>query len=732
MAARRRPQLPLPGIEPGHEPIEIEIPTMGWEQIGGDVDPGAHGGIIATGDGHAIELLKIQPVREYVGDKEAAEVGFPFWTRTAYFDMSDLDLKNNDVQSAMQSVGLNLDALEDMKPTQRALALAEALLQWGRGDEGEAGWSDDIGIPTHVKWWDGKVAGAEYLADEDDAFRDDVLGYADIRSAVEVKVQEMADQSSAQAWSTLGDQVKVDLAEAGFDAESAVAVAEFGDAVAVNGDLEPEKTLADVEGELESEGYERTDFGGRIPTDEAEVSAEHVVEAVAKELGRSEEDVQTAAKGLDWWAPNIAWSSSGDGDVWAKRAGENRVNETSRRRGKRGTPTKPTREASAGFAITVYGQRTLEDFARDTFGPNGDAADREEATRAGLVDANGEITQRGWDQLSDDIGKIEDNSLAWMRQKFLGASDQGHDGYDDLVGNVRFDPTNVDQAALIDLGTKERIDMVDTSFGDLGDSALNGVSSFGGRILGGHVTFFDVQPEDMEVVQQTLAGARKQRKGPTQTGGVRRTRGGGTRFSETNGLSERRAALDPLAPIHGNGVAYFDVDGDPESLDIRAGEVPVDVVVGYMQRRLNGGSARRGDRPGEVVVDYVGPRGEPGSFTTRVKVQSRSGGKRASEVSERRHPDMVAAGDFRVAYLGAGARRTHLEGSFSRDGAIKELNRLKRLGRTAWIEDGAGNFVPVPGATRRPSFRELSERRGGFSRPVPSSRHHRATSRRRR
>lgn len=724
--------MPRQRKQPSGEPLEVTIPTMDWEQINGDINPGAYGGTIARGDGNYLELLKIQPVREYVGDDDARDVGFPFWTREASYDAADLALSNESVQSAMQYVGLDEDALRDMAPTVRAIALADALLDYGGGvEEGPSGWSADI-LSVQVKWSTGEVAGAEYLADEDEAFRDNVLGYADIRTALEETVQRMADQSSAQAWSTLGDQIKDDLAEAGFDAESAVAVAEFGDAVAVNGDLEPEKTLAGVEGELESEGYERTDFGGRIPTDEAEVSAEHAVETVAKELKRSKEDVEAAAQGLDWWAPNIAWSSSGDGDVWAKRVGESRVNETSRRRGKRGTPTKPTREASAGFAITVYGQQTLEDFARDTFGPNGDAADREEATRAGLVDANGEITQRGWDQLSDDIGKIEDNSLAWMRQKFLGASDQGHDGYDDLVGNVRFDPTNVDQAALIDLGTKERIDMVDTSFGDLGDSALNGVSSFGGRILGGHVTFFDVQPEDMEVVQQTLAGARKQRKGPTQTGGVRRTRGGGTRFSETNGLSERRAALDPLAPIHGNGVAYFDVDGDPESLDIRAGEVPVDVVVGYMQRRLNGGSARRGDRPGEVVVDYVGPRGEPGSFTTRVKVQSRSGGKRASEVSERRHPDMVAAGDFRVAYLGAGARRTHLEGAFSRERAIKQLNRLKRRGFTAWIEDGAGNFVPVPGATRRPqSNNEMSERRRGFSRPAPSSRHRTIRRRRR-
>ena len=55
--------------------LEITIPKMGWEQIGGDMDPGTYGGTIATGDGRAIELIKIQPVREHVGDSEA-----PTWT----------------------------------------------------------------------------------------------------------------------------------------------------------------------------------------------------------------------------------------------------------------------------------------------------------------------------------------------------------------------------------------------------------------------------------------------------------------------------------------------------------------------------------------------------------------------------------------------------------------------------------------------------------------------------
>lgn len=155
--------------------MKIEIPNMPrWEQIGGDMDPGAHGGTIARTHGNAIELLKIQPVRSYVGDREAARVGHPFWTREAYFVLRDLDPSDKHVRSALDMIGMSLDTLEEeFTPTERALVIAEALLDYGRADEGPAGWSDDI-LSEKVKWWGG-VGGPEYLADEDEAFRRDVL-----------------------------------------------------------------------------------------------------------------------------------------------------------------------------------------------------------------------------------------------------------------------------------------------------------------------------------------------------------------------------------------------------------------------------------------------------------------------------------------------------------------------------------------------------------------------------
>jgi len=173
--------------------MEIRIPDMPmWEQIGGDMDPAQYGGTIAKSDGDALELLKIQPVREYVGDAEAADVGFPFWTREAYYTLEDLDPENEDVKDALRSIGMTLDELsEDAEgrkaagergytPEQRALVIAEALLDYGVADEGPAGWSSDIYGDSEVKWWRGGVETlADRLHEEDEDFRREVLGEED-------------------------------------------------------------------------------------------------------------------------------------------------------------------------------------------------------------------------------------------------------------------------------------------------------------------------------------------------------------------------------------------------------------------------------------------------------------------------------------------------------------------------------------------------------------------------
>jgi len=173
-------------------------------------------------------------------------------------------------------------------------------------------------------------------------------------------------------------------------------------------------------------------------------------------------------------------------------------------------------EAEAGFAIGIYEQGIIESNADERFGRSGDPEDRQWAEEEGLFNSDagtreGTITEKGWDLLNDDVAKIEKNAMAWMKHKFLDARDEGHS--DDLVGTFWFDPLNPDQAQLVDLaadtGRQERIDMVDPSYGDLADTAFDGVSDFGASVLGGGITFFDVKPEDMAIVEQTLEVQRR-------------------------------------------------------------------------------------------------------------------------------------------------------------------------------------------------------------------------------
>ncbi len=142
-----------------------------WRQVGGDANPGAYGGIIARTDDNGLELLEIQPVRECVGDSEAKDVGFPFWSREAWYDASDLAAGLE--QAKREFMPEDWERLENDGTL--ALVIAETLMRYGTGvDEGPAGWAEDV-VPGVVQWYRG-AAGAEYLADEDDEFRREVLG----------------------------------------------------------------------------------------------------------------------------------------------------------------------------------------------------------------------------------------------------------------------------------------------------------------------------------------------------------------------------------------------------------------------------------------------------------------------------------------------------------------------------------------------------------------------------
>lgn len=158
--------------------VFLELPLIEpWEQVDGDMDPGGHGAIIARSDGGGwIELLEIQPVREFIGDGEAKEVGFPFWVKEASYTVEDLSPDKKEVKSALRSCDLDLEEFDT--PRTRALAVAIALFRYGYGvEEAEGGWSTDI-VRFPVKWWGSEKPQTfeEYCGDEDAEFRRDVLG----------------------------------------------------------------------------------------------------------------------------------------------------------------------------------------------------------------------------------------------------------------------------------------------------------------------------------------------------------------------------------------------------------------------------------------------------------------------------------------------------------------------------------------------------------------------------
>lgn len=183
-----------------------------WYQVGGDMNPCKHGATLLkwNGNGHKpdtleFEVIEIQPVREYVGDKEAAEVGYPYWTRTACYSYQDL-LSCMDDKGFRNSVdfwswfpelaGVESDPRPDWRkiriPIRALVGVAESALSYGwQTEDGEHGWHRDV-LPKDYRrerrdrWgsllgyalarvnWNGNVTRADWRA-EDWEFRRDVL-----------------------------------------------------------------------------------------------------------------------------------------------------------------------------------------------------------------------------------------------------------------------------------------------------------------------------------------------------------------------------------------------------------------------------------------------------------------------------------------------------------------------------------------------------------------------------
>jgi hypothetical protein len=157
---------------------------------------------------------------------------------------------------------------------------------------------------------------------------------------------------------------------------------------------------------------------------------------------------------------------------------------------------------SGGFAISTYSQDIVESNAVEHFGPkHGDPSDRKKALSASLVSSTGATTRKGWAVLNKDVQKLELNSMEWLRKTFENAREEGHND-DELVGTFWFDASNKHQAEMVEMGVHERIDMSDASFGDLAKSVWSGVSWFGQAVLGGAISFFDIDADAMEEIER--------------------------------------------------------------------------------------------------------------------------------------------------------------------------------------------------------------------------------------
>jgi hypothetical protein len=149
------------------------------------------------------------------------------------------------------------------------------------------------------------------------------------------------------------------------------------------------------------------------------------------------------------------------------------------------------KERTAGFAIDCGDDRTIADAAHEAFVEH--ESIKELAVDAGYMTSAGEITKAGWEQLSKDVMQIERNCLAWLKKSFPnGVRDEGHDSRDDLVGTLWWNPRSKKQRELLELGRDERIDFVDSSYGDLYKTVYDKTSGFS-TVIYGSITFFAIE-----------------------------------------------------------------------------------------------------------------------------------------------------------------------------------------------------------------------------------------------
>lgn len=98
-------------------------------------------------------------------------------------------------------------------------------------------------------------------------------------------------------------------------------------------------------------------------------------------------------------------------------------------------------------------------------------------------------------------------------------------------------------------------------------------------------------------------------------------------YSYDRRVASKRPALDPSKSLETNAVAFFYVggdedEGDPESIDLRKGEVPLKAVEKYLEKRLGGGKVQP-HGSNALTCHATGYDGKPYTYITPVRVEGR-------------------------------------------------------------------------------------------------------------
>lgn len=165
-------------IQRGLDPVELA--DTPWRQIDGDISPEVYGGWVGAVRDEQVYLTQITPVRDAVGDAEAADVGLPFWADDYTFLADDLALSNPRVLQAIERDGhLAHSEFAAWEPLGRALFMANA---GGPQDNTRPGWADEV-LPApaaKIAWHYAKgkldAFAGDYWEQEEQEFRREVLG----------------------------------------------------------------------------------------------------------------------------------------------------------------------------------------------------------------------------------------------------------------------------------------------------------------------------------------------------------------------------------------------------------------------------------------------------------------------------------------------------------------------------------------------------------------------------